>query len=84
MFEDKCCCRCGDRGIWEDYLFKFEDRIYCFDCLEKVLEEEKYMKVYETKRYYTDDYQELGTDDDTYSLYEQICEEYEVEKIEVE
>lgn len=84
MSEEERCCKCGNDGFWEDYLFKFEGNIYCFDCLQGVLREERNMQVYKTTRYYTDDNQALGTDDDIDSAYEQICEYYDVVKIEME
>lgn len=78
---DKRCCICGDRGFYEDYLFEYGNSIYCFKCLEDMLCKFERMRTYSIKRFFTDDGQELGSDDDTYSLFESICEEYGIKQI---
>lgn len=61
-------------------LYKYENKIYCYDCLLKQLEKEDILSTNTVTEY------RLGgefvcTDDDEYLLIEELIEDYEVEKI---
>lgn len=76
----KKCCECG--SDYEDEFYKYDEEIYCFDCLVKRLEEEEEINVIHTIHYYNSDWGELGTDDDIDEVIQNLCERYDVERIE--
>lgn len=82
MEEDiKCleCCKCSTD--YKDGYFKYNDKIYCFDCLTEELENENRLQIVKTTHYYNEDWGDLGTEDDINEVIENILEEYEVEEI---
>lgn len=78
--EEIRCYKC-DSDYEEEY-YKYQDKIYCFNCLEKELEENEDMHIVKTKRYFYEDWGELGTDDEMEEVIQNICERYEVERVE--
>lgn len=78
--EEIRCYKC-DSDYEEEY-YKYQDKIYCFNCLEKELEENEDMHIVKTKRYFNEDWGELGTDDEMEEVIQNICERYEVERVE--
>lgn len=77
--EEKCCNKCG--SDYEEEYYKYDNEIYCFDCLIDELESSGQMIVVKTTHYYNDDWGELGTDDDINEVVQNICEEFDVEEM---
>lgn len=77
--EEVRCCKC-DSDYEEEY-YKYEDRIYCFDCLEEKLEKDENMYVVENKHYYNEDWGLLGIEYEIEEVIQNICERYGVERI---
>ncbi len=80
MKETELKCNICDSDYDEEY-YKYDDKIYCFDCLVNELEEDKRLIKVETTHYYNEDWGELGTNDDIDEVIQNICEEFEVEII---
>lgn len=74
------CCEC-DSDYKEKY-YKYDNKIYCFDCLVDTLQEEGRLNIVETTHYYNDDWGELGTDDEINEVIENICDTYDIEEVE--
>lgn len=79
MKEKRCECCDSD---YEDEYYKYDNKLYCFDCLVETLENDKNLQIVKTTYYYNDDWGELGTSDDIAEVIQNICEEYDVEEIE--
>lgn len=56
------CCVCGH--MWNEPAFKYEDEIYCWDCLENKLESEGSLNIYTDKIYILDDSMMGSTQED--------------------
>ena len=80
--EEIRCCKCD--SDYEENYYKYQDDIFCFDCLTEQLENENKLKIVNTIHYYNDDWGNLGTNDEISEVIQNICEEYEVEEIENE
>lgn len=78
--EETRCYKCG--SDYEEEYYKYQDKIYCFNCLEEELEENEDMHIVKTKRYFNEDWGELGTEDEIEEVIQNICERYNVERIE--
>lgn len=74
------CCKCN--SDYEETYYKYDDKIYCFNCLTEELENDRQLQVVKTTHYYDDDWGELGTDDNIDEVVQNICEEFEVEEVE--
>lgn len=77
--EEKQCCKCN--SDYEDSYYKYNEKIYCFDCLIEELESDVRLQVVSTTHYYNEDWGELGTSDEIDEVVQNICEKYEVEEI---
>lgn len=77
--EEKCCNKCG--SDYEEEYYKYNNKIYCFNCLIDELESSGQMIVVRTTHYYNDDWGQLGTDDDIDETVKNICEEFDVEEV---
>lgn len=73
------CCKC--KSTYEEEYYKYQNDIYCFDCLEEKLKDDKEIYVVETKHYYNCDGGGLGTDDEIEEVIQNICEENDIERI---
>lgn len=73
------CDKCGND--YEENYYKYDNKIFCFECLIEELENSKQLNVVKTKHYYNEDWGELGTDDDIAEVIQNICEEYDIEEI---
>ena len=73
-------CEICDSDYDEEY-YKYNDKIYCFDCLVEALEEDKRLIKVETTYYYNEDWGELGTSDDINEVIQNICEEFDIEEL---
>ena len=73
------CCEC--KSTYEEEYYKYQNDIYCFDCLEEKLKDDKEIYVVETKHYYNCDWGRLGTDDEIEEVIQNICEENDIERI---
>ena len=80
--EEIKCCKCD--SDYEENYYKYQDDIFCFDCLTEQLENENKLNIVNTIHYYNDDWGDLGTNDEISEVIQNICEEYEVEEIENE
>lgn len=67
------CCECD--SDYEEKYYKYNNKIYCFDCLVYTLQKEGRLNIVETTHYYNDDWGELGT-------IENICDTYDIEEVE--
>lgn len=74
-------CECCDSDYEEEY-YKYDNKLYCFDCLVEQLEEDKNLHIVKITHYYNDDWGELGNSDDIAEVIQNICEEYDIEEIE--
>ena len=77
--EEIKCDKCYND--YEQYYYKYNDNIFCFECLIEELENTNKLNVVKTTHYYNDDWQELGTDDDISEAIQNICEEYDIEEM---
>lgn len=77
--EEKQCCKCG--SDYESVFYKYDGKIYCFDCLTEELENKDILHIDTTTYYYNDDWGELGTSENIDEAIQNICEEYEVEEV---
>ena len=80
--EEIKCYKCN--SDYEENYYKYQNNIFCFDCLTEQLENERCLNIVNTTHYYNEDWGELGTDDDISETIKNICEEYNVEEIENE
>ena len=80
--EEIKCCKCD--SDYEENYYKYDNKLYCFDCLTEELEEDNRLHIVKTTHYYNDDWGNLGTDDEISEVIQNICEEYEVEEVENE
>lgn len=78
--EISVCCKCKSRH--EEEYYRYDNNIYCFDCLTEKLEEEKEINIVNTKHYYNNDWGELGTDDEISEVIQNLCDDYEIEVVE--
>lgn len=74
----ECCKCCSD---YEEEYYKYNDNIYCFECLTEELEEDGRLQIVKTTHYYNDDWGELGTSDEISEVIQNICEDFEIEEI---
>lgn len=74
------CCECD--SDYEEKYYKYDNKIYCFDCLVDTLQEEGQLNIVKTTHYYNDDWGELGTDDEINEVIENICDTYDIEEVE--
>ena len=74
------CCECD--SDYEEKYYKYDNKIYCFDCLVDTLQEESQLNIVKTTHYYNDDWGELGTDDEINEVIENICDTYDIEEVE--
>ena len=79
MKEEIKCAKC--KSDYEEDYYKYNDYIFCFDCLIQELENTKGLNRVTTTHYYNDDWGKLGTDDDIEEVIQNICEDYDVEEI---
>lgn len=79
MKEEIQCDKCGND--YEENYYKYNDNIFCFDCLTEELESAGQLSIVKHTHYYNDDWGELGTDDDIAEVIQNICEEYDIEEI---
>ena len=82
--EEKECSVCGTTAYYDESLYEYDGEIYCFDCLKGQLEGEGILRTYNIKHYVSDGGTCLGSDEDSYSLAEEICDYYGVKRIEGE
>lgn len=73
------CCKCN--SDYEEEYYKYDNQVYCFDCLTEELEKEGILNIVKTTHYYNVDWGSLGTDDDISEVIKNICEDYEIEEI---
>lgn len=74
---ENLCCKC--QSDYEEEYYKYDNELYCFDCLTEKLESEGRLNIIQTTHYYNDDWKELGTSDDYNEVIQNICDDYEVE-----
>ena len=74
------CCECD--SDYEEKYYKYDNKIYCFDCLVDTLEESGQLNIVKITHYYNDDWGELGTDDEINEVIENICDTYDIEEVE--
>ena len=79
--EVKKCCLCDEELCCADDLFEYNDSLFCFDCLEIKLEKEKGLNTSLTTTYFDKENGYLGDDDDLESLYQTICNRYDIKWI---
>ena len=77
--EINICCKCEHK--YEEEYYKYENEIYCFDCLTEKLEKEGELYIVQTKHYYNVDWGELGTDEEMSEVIQNICDNYDVEVV---
>ena len=80
--EEIRCCKC--KSDYEENYYKYNNNIFCFDCLTEQLENEGILNIVNVVSYYNNDWGDLGTSDDYDEVIQNICDEYEVEEIENE
>lgn len=73
------CYKCD--SDYETEYYKYNDKVYCFDCLIEELENAGQLNIVKTTQYYNDDWQDLGTDTDITEVIQNICENYDIEEI---
>ncbi|MBO5348971.1 MAG: hypothetical protein J6A89_04030 [Clostridia bacterium] len=73
-------CNCCDSDYESEY-YKYNNEIYCFDCLTEKLKDEGKLNVVTTTKYYTDDWGYLGDNEELADTIQEICEYYDVEEI---
>ena len=78
--KEKIQCSCCNSDYEEEY-YKYDNEIYCFECLTEKLENEGRLNIVKITHYYNDDWGELGTDDNMSEAIQNICENYDVEEI---
>lgn len=83
MNKEEKRCSCCDSDYEEEY-YKYDDEIYCFDCLIEQLEKEGNMHINCVTHYYDADWGTLGTSDDINEVVQNICEHYNIEEVEGE
>ena len=76
---EKCCSKCS--SDYEEEYYKYDNELYCFDCLIDELESSGQINVVRTTHYYNYDWGELGTDDDINEVVQNICEEFDIEEV---
>lgn len=74
------CCEC-DSDYEENYYVQ-DDKIYCKDCLLEKLEDEGHIHTTRITSYFNDDWHPLGNDDDEYELMQNVCDEFDINRIE--
>lgn len=80
--EEIKCCKCD--SYYKENYYKYQNNIFCFDCLTEQLENERILTIVNTVSYYDEDWKGLGTSDNYDEVIQNICEEYEIEEIENE
>lgn len=78
--EEKICCKCN--SDYEEKFYKYNNEIYCFDCLTEELEKNGELNIVKITHYYNDDWGKLGTDDEISEVIQNLCEEYDIEVVE--
>ena len=78
--EMNTCCKC--KSDYEEEYYKYNNDLYCFDCLTEELESENRLQIVKTTHYYDDDWGELGTDDEINEVVQNLCENYDIEVVE--
>lgn len=73
------CYKCD--SDYEEEFYKYDGKIYCFDCLTEELENEGNLNIISVTHYYNGDWGNLGTNDEIDEVVQNICEEYEIERI---
>ena len=73
------CCKCG--SDYEEHYYKYDNNIFCFECLTEQLENEQQINIVKTTHYYTDEWSELGTDDEIAEVIQKLCENYDIEEL---
>jgi len=79
MDKENRCCKCD--SDYESEFYKYDNKIYCFDCLTEELENDGKLQIVKTTHYYNEDWGELGTDDEISEVVQNICEEFDVEEL---
>lgn len=79
MDKENRCCKCD--SDYEDEFYKYDEKIYCFDCLTEELENEGNLHITTVTHYYNEDWGDLGTNDEIDEVVQNICEEFEVERL---
>ena len=74
------CCECN--SDFEENYYKYENKLYCFDCLIEELEKDERLHIVRETRYYNEDWGNLGTDDEISEVIQNVCEKYEIKEIE--
>lgn len=84
--ENKCCeCGYNDDIFMIEPLYKYEDKVYCFDHLMDVLETQRKVIVQSYNVYIKEDYDGIYGDDeidDMGTIINNICNDLEIEKLE--
>lgn len=73
------CYKCD--SDYEENYYKYNEHIYCFECLIEELENSRQLNVVKTTHYYNADWGALGTDDDISEVIQNMCEDYDIEEI---
>lgn len=73
------CYKC-DSDYEEEY-YKYNNKIFCFECLTEELENNEGLNIVKITKYYDDDWNELGNDDEISETIQNICENYNVEVV---
>ena len=81
---EKICSICEKTAFYDEPLYEYESEIYCFDCLVEQLKGEGSLRMFTIKHYVSDGGTCLGSEEDTYSLSQEICEYYGAKRIEGE
>ena len=79
--EIKRCAVCGSTHEETEFLYDYEDEIYCFYCLKESLEAEGILRTFVKKCYVSEGGAFLGDEGDMYSLSEEICDYYGAKRI---
>lgn len=84
--ENKCCeCGYNDDIFIIEPLYKYEDKVYCFDHLMDVLEEQRKVIIQSYIIYFKEDYKGIygnNENDDIETIINNICNDLEIEKLE--
>lgn len=73
------CYKCD--SDYEENYYKYDNNIFCFECLIEELENSRQLNVVKTTHYYNADWGALGTDDDISEVIQNMCEDYDIEEI---
>ena len=86
--ENKCCeCGYNDDIFMIEPLYKYEDKVYCFDHLMDVLEAQRKVIVQTYDIYFKEDYKGVYGDNsnsetDMKTIIDNICNDLKIEKLE--